>query len=335
MGKQNITFLLGAGASKNACMPVCNDIGNPSYYEFLKKIYGDLPVPGIENFDEISSQIQNLKHSFEEHLAYSYQVDRDLYLKLIYFYQATLSAGESAGGICTNPLTGKVYANYYRLFAEILTAGTMNTSVISFNHDLWIEHSLSWQDFHYGTISENAWGCVFLGDCVKDRAYFKKENTLTLLKLHGSFNYLACEKCRTLVVGEDYIWHHFPFCKCPKCGESGYVYPYYVPPLKNKSVTKFENIWDDAARKLKETDYLIVAGYSLPDYDYASKDLLANNLNEFAEVVIVDKYAKEISKRYKFLKCKALLYIDMEFEQAVYSLANGTFTNYMRYVGEN
>jgi hypothetical protein len=319
----NTTYLLGAGASKNACMPICNEIGNQNYYDLLGNLSGS-PVK-LENQDELCAMIQESNCNFEEFISDAFLNNRELYYKLLKFYQETLMTGETIGGtdIYINPNTGFIYAHYYILFASLLkVTPSSKLSVLSFNHDLWIENALNWNDFHYGSISEDSCGINIIGKYSKDYPFFDSSAKLLLLKLHGSFNYLLCESCKNLVVGHDYSWHLYPFFKCQNC--QGSVIPYYVPPLKDKEVKMFDKIWNDAAETLQQTEHLIIVGYSLPSYDMASKTLLEKNLNPNAEILIVDKFAREVSKKYSFLPNKTLLFSEIEFEDFVYSILNRT-----------
>lgn len=314
--KNRITFLLGAGASKNACLPICSDFASIEYFEYLSNLGFHPNNFGWEEIKDICNLIKNSQFSFEEYIADAYLNCKDEYFRLVRFYESTLLAGESAGGLCINQFTGSYYSRYYWILAKIIKTNKWDRAVITFNHDLWLEHSFDWIDFTYGSISKKSCGVSnFPIRYSQEFEFLNESNPIPILKLHGSFNYLLCESCSHLVIGTDYLWGSSYFFKCQNCGSP--VIPYYVPPLKNKEVNLFEETWKDAEIILSETNQLIIAGYSLPEYDFKAKELLLNYLNPDAQILILDKYADSISKNYLFLKNEQIYFRDMEFADAL------------------
>ncbi len=326
------TFILGAGASKNANMPLVRDFSSPEYFRILTKGWEDAgykEIPRYEQAIDLCARIQKSGLNFEEYLARCYYEDEKQYAQLIDFYQKTLAAGETYAGMFTNPKTGYIYAFYYLSFAWLLQNHFQKPTVISFNHDLFFEISCQWDHFHYGSMSDISTGIGgVVIDVSKDKVFFNKNNNIELLKLHGSFNFLFCRNCNGILVGQDYNWHMQDYFQCTECG--GPTHAYYVPPLKQKNVTKYEMIWQDAATALQQTEILFVIGYSMPAYDEAAQELLKKHLNPDAVVVILDKFASSTVNNYAFLNNTEVLYADLEFEAALDIWTEGNLVNHLQ-----
>jgi SIR2-like protein len=101
----------------------------------------------------------------------------------------------------------------------------------------------------------------------------------TLLKLHGSLNWLFCPTCNQLdcYPGEKIVAQiaHDPMrMPCAVCQEPRV--PILVPPTFFKVMSNFylQQIWRQTEARLREADHLIFCGYSFPDADIHFKYLL-------------------------------------------------------------
>ncbi len=101
----------------------------------------------------------------------------------------------------------------------------------------------------------------------------------SLLKIHGSLNWLFCPTCNQLdcyhgqkIVAE--IAHDPARMPCNVCQEPRV--PILVPPTFFKVMSNFylQQIWRQAEEKLRNADHLIFCGYSFPDADLHFKYLL-------------------------------------------------------------
>ena len=111
------------------------------------------------------------------------------------------------------------------------------------------------------------------------------EDSIELLKLHGSLNWLYCPACRTIDVtpglkGAVYIFrketlqHESPIT----CRECGVRYdPYIVTPtfLKNYGELYLSQIWQRAESRLSHASEIVFVGYSLPDADIILRTMLS------------------------------------------------------------
>jgi hypothetical protein len=106
----------------------------------------------------------------------------------------------------------------------------------------------------------------------------------TLLKLHGSLNWLHCRTCQSIqigasesskflkvlgrLVGPSLEQHYTPDGNpCPICGTR--LRPLLIAPshLKDYRNPHLAQVWYEAERVLREADRAIFIGYSLPDDD--------------------------------------------------------------------
>ncbi|HEX6288197.1 MAG TPA: hypothetical protein VFZ66_03360, partial [Herpetosiphonaceae bacterium] len=106
-----------------------------------------------------------------------------------------------------------------------------------------------------------------------------------LLKIHGSLNWLYCERCKRLdlFVSEgmrtakalDELYYSVPFddaysCRGTPCRNrprcDGFVSPILITPtyVKDYENPHIERVWREAERAMKEADRAVIIGYSLP-----------------------------------------------------------------------
>jgi hypothetical protein len=190
-------------------------------------------------------------------------------------------------------------------------AGTDGSvAMITLNYDLGLDFALHWSNLpiEYGLQPSMA------------------HQAATLLKLHGSLNWTACNVCRTVrPVTLDQVFqlegkrrfraekHRLPLrsSRClsnlgshctasPLDGE-----PALVPPSWNKTQyhESFSNVWRHAARELSEAQDVRVIGYSLPESDAFFRDLLALGLAGSARLrsfTVVDP-SEQVAKRFREL----------------------------------
>jgi len=177
------------------------------------------------------------------------------------------------------------------LVTNLRTAGLMDkTAFLSFNYDLLIDNALS-----RVLGADPGYAVTFRSPITAAPA------TTTLLKVHGSLNWLFCPTCNQL--------DHFPGEKivadiltdsarmtCAVCQEPRV--PIVVPPTFFKVMSNFylQQIWKKSEEILRDADHLVFCGYSFPDADLHFKYLLKRaemNQPEHAakqlEVIVVNE----------------------------------------------
>ncbi|HEY3568133.1 MAG TPA: hypothetical protein VGP73_09395 [Thermoanaerobaculia bacterium] len=124
-----------------------------------------------------------------------------------------------------------------------------------------------------------------------------------LLKIHGSLNWLYCERCRRLdlFVTEgmrglrtakalDALYHSVPFddaysCRGTPCRNrpqcDGFVSPILITPtyVKDYENPRVQKVWRAAEATMKQADRAIIIGYSLPTDDVEVAMLLKRGLD--------------------------------------------------------
>lgn len=203
------------------------------------------------------------------------------------------------------------------------------TSFVSLNYDILIDNAIlpAHDDWKLGL--DYAIDFVNVGD-----EWWRPEegNSVKLLKLHGSLNWLYCPTCRTIRItpkekGICKLKWHANECLCTKC--QSLAVPIIIPPtyLKALSNLYLRQIWDAAERVLSECDRLVFCGYSFPDADIHIRYLLKRvevNRQSTPEIFIVNEHdgkndaarETEQSRYLRFFGDKSKVHwTDMSFEQ--------------------
>jgi NAD-dependent SIR2 family protein deacetylase len=209
------------------------------------------------------------------------------------------------------------------------------TAVVTFNYDLAADYALYKNGTAplYGLESETDTGSI------------------PLLKLHGSLNWVHCEKCDKVVPWrlEQYlsnrhwdIWDDGPrhvYLKISKdmenfnhCEKSPATGPILVPPTWNKSEyhKALSSVWGRAAKELQDAENIFVIGYSLPPTDgffrylYAISTVSETPLKRFW--VFNPDTTGIVEKRFRELlgpgAAQRFIYYPETFEQAIGRLRN-------------
>lgn len=127
-----------------------------------------------------------------------------------------------------------------------------------------------------------------------------------LLKLHGSLNWLYCDRCDEFDVtlfkkGSIQCMDASVRCinkMCTDNYQSLVVSPSFIKNYKNRIIKK---VWDAAEKRISEAEQIIFIGYSMPEDDYAIKSMILRGMadhsyrhgkNQKAKVIVIDKEPK-------------------------------------------
>lgn len=199
-------------------------------------------------------------------------------------------------------LEGPVCSEHMRL-ANSLSQGDV---VISFNYDILMDNALR------ETKKFTDCGYLVPFQKVLDRQEQRKSedapSDITMLKLHGSLNWLHCSFCdsnflnRSEKISTQYAT--LP-SSCPNCGESNvYFERVIVPPLvaKDYSIQPLKYLWSRANRYVARAREIVIIGYSFPPTDFATEALLRDsfpwNMQRRTRFVIVNNDEK-VFERFK------------------------------------
>jgi NAD-dependent SIR2 family protein deacetylase len=302
---RNVLFLLGAGASYDHGYPLVGEFLSPKYLTWLCDQCAGIPAglgdPAFARAE--AEQFRKISENFEEVLSTAFETPA-LYKRVLdYTYWLLGTVWQIVHSRNLN--TTAEYLGLAVLMFEISKAG--RCSVISFNYDTAVEDALSSLSrmlaprgtpkellyFNYGyeqpvfnvlperTITE-------LTGSELPRSY--PNGRLPVLKLHGSVTTLTCGKCGTM--------HYFPMDTlldatpyaikpCQSCGDTS-LQPLLVPPGKRKKIPiALDQLWSRAQDELASTALVVIAGYSMPEYDGEARSMLQTALRN-KDVLLVD-----------------------------------------------
>ena len=169
-------------------------------------------------------------------------------------------------------------------------------TVISLNYDVIVDNAMFLLSEFYQNMRPPNYGVDIETERYKD---FCRGGTFgNLLKIHGSLNWMYCEKCKRLdlFISEgmrtakalDELYHSVPFddayscqgtpCRNPHC--NSFINPILITPtyVKDYENPHVDQVWKQAEDKLKQADRVVFIGYSLPTDDVEVAMLLKRGL---------------------------------------------------------
>lgn len=300
-------FLLGAGASADAGAPVNRNFLNDEYLDKEIKIKDYLSPEDFVRFDKIKYIAKNifpnpqdielflngtisatfigvLPDKFEKLWGFNHELSKEIEWFLLTIIHLSLN----------DNLNLQIYTKFY----EKLDKNT--DSIISFNYDLIPDCSLLKEkgELNYHFLEH---------EVTFPEKKFNIYSGISLLKLHGSLNWLMCSNstCDNISIYQDDVAYKAEEqginFNCDVCGHS--LLRFIIPPRWDKNdmySSILQRLWKVAYTKLLEANNLYIIGYSLPDSDIYARYLLSFVLtyNKSLNLIIVDKN-KEIEPRYK------------------------------------
>jgi len=151
--------------------------------------------------------------------------------------------------------------------------------VISYNYDMLMDNALR----NCRKLSDSGYLLPFqkVSNGVTWEGPDQAASEITLLKLHGSLNWIHCTYCDSNLMmryEKAANWETSIPRQCPKCGELGsYLRRLIVPPLLTKDYSDhaINYLWGAASHLLQSyVNEIVAIGYSLPATDFASETLL-------------------------------------------------------------
>jgi hypothetical protein len=172
---------------------------------------------------------------------------------------------------------------HHTQFFEALyaTRSRENVKILSLNYDIIADNALP-----KIARDHNAFGLPDYGCDIATTAYRETEKFGTLLKLHGSLNWLYCPNCHRLDLGIAESGYrtmkmlnavyggpnlHYRYesgaMPCPDCKTP--LRPILITPthLKDYRNPHIARVWYESARALREATQAIFVGYSMPEDD--------------------------------------------------------------------
>lgn len=195
--------------------------------------------------------------------------------------------------------------SHVRLVSRVLSKEqTSDVAIVTTNWDLVLENaaaSFPGLIFDYGHAHPKDIGI---------RSWKESPQTVTYLKLHGSFNWLFCLQCQTLWIAPDgeyvlSLLERAGQMECPDC-HYDHCRPVVAPPVGEKfsglpsTTTALAPVWSRTASLLRGCSTLMIAGYSFPRTDLQVRLLMLGSLirNEgLQEIHIITRPKPDDSKR--------------------------------------
>jgi hypothetical protein len=185
---------------------------------------------------------------------------------------------------------------HHQKVAQSLNNGDV---VISFNYELLMDNSLLSTGKWYPTDGYGVKCGILTTPQLKDK---EEKSSVNLLKLHGSFNWLYCSKCRQLFTAMEnnhqdlrLVCNHADKVFCNHMGCQNPLQPIIIPPsmMKNYDSMPFtQKLWHQAREALAKADQIVIIGYSFPPTDFRTKwmfrkAMLQSNKNQ-RKVILVN-----------------------------------------------
>ena len=322
---RNEVYVLGAGFSKAANLPISSEFLIDEAFEYLRNKLNDQQnhdrIEKIQNYVQFRLENEYFKNNIEEvlnHIATA----RYLFMESVSDNKGSYSADDIFENLlwyitCLIDEKTKDIKNSipkeYSIFLEHVFKNKI--PLVTFNYDLIIEnvlHSLG-HDFKYGL----------------EEKKLDDDNQL-ILKLHGSLNWGHCKKCgpvnlydKSLIYGSDSV-------TCPVCDLNS-VSAIIIPPAIYKDSYYNDQLFGSLVREswslgrevLSEAEKIIFLGFSMAEDAYAKelfKLSLSMNNNENLQCIVVNRTCDhQLQNRYKSI----LVDTKPIFEQ-------NTFENYIK-----
>jgi NAD-dependent SIR2 family protein deacetylase len=304
-------FILGAGASRHAGVPVMREFMDAARdllrHEDLEEVEKDdfrLVLSAIDALQAAHSKaeldIQNIEHVFA-----AFEMARligklgslsnddigKLPAAMRTLIAATIERSVKLQWVNAAARPSPAYEDFARLAAQL--GKSQPVTVITFNYDLCFEHALGalGVQFDYGLGTRSI------------------RSGVRLLKLHGSLNWVVCPDAGCGAITDYSLNTYFSrrswlgepkfmrllvsseakkTTKCRTCGQVGGELM-IIPPTWNKAVhqDRLSVVWRSAAQELQDAERIVVSGYSLPESDrffhylYALGTIGPANLRDF------------------------------------------------------
>lgn len=321
--KKNVTYLLGAGASANG-MPIVKEM-NTAIYSVISALnnykhekdydanemleIGDIKLTQVEAIDTL---ISNLKDLVDKVTRFGLSIDTYCKRQIIrnkpvssefkHTYSVALTIFEILGKeIYQNNQFIKRRENRYKdFFTNQLNDYSLKEEIkiLNWNYDNLFESS-------YEEFFENNWGhkesSRRLNITTKHRSF---ENSPQIFKLNGMLGFLDSEH------NEHYFTHKHSTELKDSIKEILKRYM-YATEKKLYSLLSFayEDEWGgenrsvikSALKHTKDTNILVISGYSIPKYNLEIDLMLINNMTKLEYIYIQDINADEVVRKYKDL----------------------------------
>jgi len=169
--------------------------------------------------------------------------------------------------------------------------------VLSLNYDILIDNAL----FNLGKTTDSGYGMNFFR-ANQDGKWVRPSldsSEVTLLKLHGSLNWVRCSLCGALLLYRyrKQTLDQVQLFQCPRCssGETA-AERMMIPPIQSKDYRDRDMafLWVQADRLMKEFSRIVCVGYSFSPLDFDMGSLLRRLRTRQTRIPEVDFVSPDI-----------------------------------------
>ena len=196
--------------------------------------------------------------------------------------------------------------------------GPLPSVVLSLNWDCVAERALAFAMHAVDGMSIRCCPAATPLGNVEEIEAWKPSNSLKLpvLKLHGSIDWFLCPECGRLFTGsavdESALCRYAVGMECPCCGLSmvsrstSTLFPLIVSPTYLKAIDqpRVSLIWHWAHLALRAARRVVFVGYSLPNSDFALRNLLKRSLDSKTAIDVVlrrnDDYRPNTARKLRY-----------------------------------
>ena len=244
---------------------------------------------------------------------------------LIYLFNRRLA-------LTTNRIHPTNKSRLYRIICKLLREGVPpeNLSFVTFNYDLQIErtldaiqHTTTWRRYGPLFVFPGSYGLELPKDTVtqppetveKFEIRYDIQPKVKVLKLHGSLNWYSAHlsrhpSVRAMLNPKRKLWVTPRKTIAPQMklslGRTEYTLPLVVPPVMHKASILHKRllpIWQKAEELFTNASRVIIFGYSCPETDYESSNLIERSLRGGnKDLVIIDPNPDVLTRYVKLIR---------------------------------
>jgi NAD-dependent SIR2 family protein deacetylase len=348
--KKQITFFLGAGASKSFGLPLTTElfpkfwkklwadqILRPDQRELLKKKFFKVLYPGLNNKTEsadlpgITDVLSLLDNFINNHTIPLKQLSYPELLECRHALEVAIVIviEEDFFDYNQNDTQDQLYLAFLKHLK--LLSKTYKVNIITTNYDILIDYGLF--EFVFDKKIKDFVKKVDFG--IRWRDPHENESVMyhppadpvfSIYKLHGSTNWLTCDLCNQVYINlYGSIHNQINFktiqdsntCHCGHAKLSSVIVSPSMERVVNNASLKY--IWNSALESLRISEEWVIAGYSLPSEDLNIRSILSRAFegrSQKPKITIVQK-GKAAEPRFKsifgevnYMDGEMLQYID-------------------------
>ena len=172
------------------------------------------------------------------------------------------------------------------LHRDLARLMTRDDVIVDFNYDLLLDNALRSEK----KLDDYGYEIIFARTLQKQSWVRPEANVggIKILKLHGSFNWLKCIDCSSILLLRDpkiallkFSVDSLSKIKCPRCGEKGSLKRLIIPPVQTKeyNVEPYNLLWKIASKRISRVSMIAFLGYSFSNTDFATTTLLRQIYN--------------------------------------------------------